>query len=189
MWRAMLLGGLLAASAASADASPQAYRLDAARSIVGFGWQFGPGRVQGRMPILGADLVLDFQRLAGSRIKVVMDATRIEAGFPFATQAIRGPKMLDAARFGQIRFLSRSVVAEQGGARVKGDLTMRGVTRSVVLHARFHGPVGADPAKLRHLRVRLTGRLNRSDFGASGWGGMVADAIDLSILAALDFAP
>lgn len=189
MWRAMLLSGLLAISATWAEASPQAYRLDPAQSVVGFGWRFGPDHLQGRMPILKADLVLDFRHLAGCQIKVVLDATQVEAGFPFATQAMRGPKMLDAAHFGQIRFVSRSVIAESGGARVEGDLTLRGVTRSVVLHASFHGKVGADPSTLPHLQVLLTGRLNRSDFGATGWSDMVDDGVDLSILAALDTGP
>lgn len=189
MLREMVMTGFLVVGAGMAGAAPQNYRLDPDRSVVNFGWQLGPDHLQGSMSILAADLKLDFRNLQGCRINVTLDATHVEAGFPFATQALRGPKMLDAAQFAQIVFASRSVRAEPGGARVEGDLTLRGVTRPVVLHATFHGKVGADPSSLPHLQVLLTGSLQRSDFGATGWADMVGDPVQITILAALDTAP
>lgn len=187
MWRALLLASLLLA-APFAEAAPRSYTLDPGRSVVGFGWQFGPDHLQGQMPIIEADLTLDFRQLSGCRISVTLDPTRVEAGFPFATQAMKGPKMLDAAQFGQITFVSRKVAAEPGGARVEGILTLRGQSRPVVLHATFHGKVGADPSTLPHLQVQLIGNLRRSDFGATGWSDMVDDEVQINILAAIDAA-
>ncbi|HMQ28984.1 MAG TPA: YceI family protein, partial [Acidimicrobiales bacterium] len=121
-----------------AEARPIAYRLDAEASEVGFETDFGPDLITGRMPVAAASVVIDFDRPAASRVSVTLDLAHARASFPFATQAMLGPKVLDARSHPTIRFDSTAVRAKGGaGARaeIDGMLTIRGVTRPVTLDA------------------------------------------------------
>ena len=114
---------------------------------------------------------------------MVLDSAHAEASFPFAAQAMRGPKVLDSADFPQISFQSTSVVAKGDGAEIKGQVTLRGVTRPMVMQAMIWRQKGYEAGDLSHLTIRLTGSVNRSDFGAVGWSDMVGDQVRLDILA------
>lgn len=177
---------LLLLSATMAQANPQNYVLQPAASTVGFETDFGPDKITGRMPVTQADLRLDFQNLAASTVAVTLDVTGAEASFPFAAQAMKGPKVLDARDFPTITFQSTAVKADGDGAQVAGNITIRGVTHPAMLHAvlyRQHGTVAGD---LSLLTIRLTGAVQRSDFGATGWNDMVGDQVRLDILAQIE---
>jgi polyisoprenoid-binding protein YceI len=175
--------GLACALPVMALAAPADYVLEPDRSTVGFETDFGPDLITGRMPVSEADLTLDFDRAANSTVAVTLDVSQAEASFPFAAQAMKGPKVLDAASHPTIRFESTSVAAEGSGARVSGKLTIRGVTRPASLRAEIYQQTGSAPGDLSHLTVRLTGAVLRSDFGATGWSDMVGDEVRLDILA------
>lgn len=186
--RASLLSAALAAALAAvlavpAAAAPVAYVLEPEKSTVGFETDFGPDRITGRMPVASADLMLDFQAVTNSRIAVTLDVAHAEASFPFASQAMRGPKVLDAEAHPTITFRSNRVRADGDGALVDGDITIRGVTRPVTLAARLYRQQGTEAGDLSLLTVSLKGKVRRSDFGATGWSDMVGDEVRLDILA------
>jgi polyisoprenoid-binding protein YceI len=173
----LLLAGLPAA------ARPVAYALQADASTVAFETDFGPDRITGSIPLSSADLVLDFEDVSRCTIAVTLDVTGAEASFPFAAQALKGPKVLDAAEHPKMTFRSTAVRAAGEGARVTGDLTIRGVTRTVTLDAAIFRQKGTEAGDRSRLTVQLTGAVNRSDFGATGWSDMVADEVRITITA------
>lgn len=181
-----LAAALRALGAAPARAAAMRYRLDAARSSVRFEADFGPDRITGDMPVSAAELTLDFADVANSRIAVRLDAARARASFPFAAQALVGPKVLDIRHHPEIHFQSTSVRRNGEGARIAGEMTIRGVTRTVTFDAVIWRRRGTLPGDLAHLTIRLTGRLSRSAFGASGWADMVGDEVRIDILARVD---
>ena len=67
--------------------------------------------------------------------------------------------------------------------RVEGDLTLRGVTRTVSFDATLYRQRGTEANDLSQLSFRLAATINRSDFGASGYSDLVADPIRLDITA------
>lgn len=83
-------------------------------------------------------------------------------------------------------FESTSVKGAGEAAEVTGNLTIRGVTKEVTLKAQLFRPQGSAPDDLDHLTVKLTGRVNRSDFGATGWADMVGDEVRIQITAHID---
>lgn len=180
------MGGLALAGAGAAHAAPARYTLDAARSLVRFETSFGPDLITGDMPVRAADLTLDFANVANCRVFVRLDVTHARASFPFAAQAMKGPKVLDSARYPEILFQSTSVRREGDGARIAGNMTIKDVTRPVTLDAAFYRQKGTAPGDLSHLSIRLTGLVHRSDYGAIGWSDMVADEVRLDILARID---
>lgn len=179
---------MLAGLAAPALARPETYHLQPDLSSVGFETDFGPDKITGSLPITKADLTLDFAHVAGSNVAVTLDATGAQASFPFAAQAMRGPKVLDAQEFPQISFTSTKVSSEGQGALIEGQITLRGVTRPAVFHAEIWRQQGSAEGDLSHLTVHLTGAVARSDFGADGWKDMVGDEVRLNILARIERA-
>lgn len=171
------------------SARPLSYRLDAAESVVGFEADFGPDVITGTMPVATASIVIDFERPAASRVAVALDLARARASFPFATQAMLGPKVLDAAAHPRITFESTSVRAvggEGARARIDGLLTVRGVSRPVTLDAEIFRREGVAVGERSRMAIHLAGALSRSAFGATGWPDMVGDEVRLRIVARIE---
>ena len=179
---------LIALLALPAQAGTVAYQMDAANSTVAFETDFGPDKITGSFPLEQADLNLDFDNAANCTVEVALDVTGAKASFPFAAQALKGPKVLDAKDHPRMTFTSTSVKGAGDTAEVTGDLTIRGVTKSVTLKAQLFRPQGSAATDLDHLTVTLSGRVNRSDFGATGWSDMVGDEVRILITARIDAA-
>jgi polyisoprenoid-binding protein YceI len=167
----------------SLAAAPSNYTLQPETSIVGFETDFGKDKITGKMPILAADLTLDFDAIANCKVAVTLDASNAQASFPFAAQAMKGPKVLDTNAYPQISFQSSSVKAAVSGASVIGIVTIRGISKPMVLDAQIYRQKGTAEGDLSHLTIRLTGTVKRSNFGATGWSDMVGDDVRLDILA------
>lgn len=164
-------------------AGPESYRLNTGRSTVSFGFDFDGARKTGHMPVTSADLLIDLNNLSGSRVLVTLDAHAARAGFLLATRAMKGRSVLNTAEFPSIHFRSTRIQGDLRGAVVSGELTIRGVTRPVTLNARLFRQRGTDLTDRSNLVVELTGSISRSGFGAAGYPTLVADTIDLRIIA------
>jgi polyisoprenoid-binding protein YceI len=169
-----------------AEAATVDYVLDPAASTVAFETNFGPDLITGNIPLEVADLRLDFDNLRNCTVSVALDVTGAQASFPFAAQALKGPKVLDAKAHPRMTFKSTGVVRADDAADVTGNLTIRGVTKPVTLRAEIFRPKGSAASDLGHLTVRLTGRVKRSEFGATGWSDMVGDEVRIVITARID---
>lgn len=175
---------LIAAVATAAQAAPANYVLEPQASSVGFETDFGPDRITGKMPVTRADLTIDFDKVANSTVAVTLDVAHAEASFPFAAQAMKGPKVLDARSHPEITFASTAVrPSGQGSAEIDGNLTIRGVTRPITFDASIWRQQGTEAGDLSRLTIRMTGVVARSEFGATGWSDMVSDQVRLDIIA------
>ncbi|CUH98035.1 YceI family protein [Leisingera aquaemixtae] len=188
--RRRLLAGLSAALLApqALMAAPLPYRLVPSATDVRFTFLLNGQPQQGRLPVRAARIRIDPQNLARSEADITLDARRARTGLVFATEALKSPGILDAARHPDIRFRSTRVRLGpdgrlSGGAQITGDLTLRGTTRPVTLQAALYRRPGSAPDDLRQLDVHLTGALSRAAFGANGYAGLVADRVSLAIRA------
>lgn len=173
-------------SGPAAKAGVVAYALDPAASTVAFETDFGPDLITGAIPLERADLRLDFDNVANCTVQVTLDVTGATASFPFAAQALKGPKVLAAKDYPRMTFTSTSVRRAGEAADVSGTLTIRGVSKPVTLAARIFRPKGSAANDFSRLTVTLTGRINRSDFGATGWSDLVGDEVRILITARID---
>lgn len=186
MRRLVILAVAALALGPPARAATIAYQLDPVASTVAFETDFGPDKITGSIPLDKANLSLDFDNVANCTVDVALDVTGAKASFPFAAQALKGPKVLAAKDHPQMTFTSTSVKGAGDSANVTGDLTIRGVTKTVTLKAQLFRPQGSSKGDLDHLTVKLSGRVNRSDFGATGWADMVGDEVRILITARID---
>jgi polyisoprenoid-binding protein YceI len=139
-----------------------------------------------------ADLTLDPRNLAASRVVTTIDASSFEmdAAPKMCLDIMKGPQMLDTAKFPQILFKSEKI--RMTGAKsmeISGTLTLHGVTRPTVLVATYNGGYAGMPNLDPQARVGFSARgsFKRSDFGiaygvpAPGTTVGVGDSIDFSI--------
>ncbi|MEM7732274.1 MAG: YceI family protein [Pseudomonadota bacterium] len=172
--------------ASPAVAAPENYRLDMDQSVVGFTYQFQGNPRFGRMPVSAAVMQLDLDNIARSRVNVTLNAAEANAGALFMTSTMKGPNVLHTASHPTIEFISTRIEGSLRGAKITGDLTIRGVTRPVTLTAGLYRQQGTTRTDRSRLIVQLLGSVSRSSFGASGFPGFVADQIDLNIIAYIE---
>ncbi|MGL4320502.1 MAG: YceI family protein [Paracoccaceae bacterium] len=180
---------LLMLLALPAHAAPTAYVLEPDRSTVGFATDFGQQVITGRMPVLQANLTLDFDDAGNTTIDVTLDVSRATASFPFAAQTLKGAAVLDARSYPTIRFVSTGIRRNGQSADVQGDITIRGITKRIAMRATIFRPAGQAEGDYSHLTVQMTGAVNRSDFGAVGFADMVDDEVRLDIVARIAATP
>jgi len=87
---------------------------------------------------------------------------------------------------GEARFVSSSVVTTGQRARIRGQLTLNGVTKPVTLDATFYG-AGKMPAAMggqENIGFHATGTIMRSQFGLTTAIPLVSDQVKLDIAAA-----
>jgi polyisoprenoid-binding protein YceI len=125
----------------------------------------------GRFTRFDAKLDFDPKKLGASRIDVTIDPASITADNVPADflSMLAGDGWLEAARHPAITFRSRRVEAGSGNAfRIHGDVSINGVTKPIVLEARYNGGYGSHPLEPRaRIGFSAQGSLRRSDFGVS----------------------
>jgi polyisoprenoid-binding protein YceI len=94
---------------------------------------------------------------------------------------LRGADFFDVGRYPQMHFKSLSVRPKSATtADITGDITVKGITRQIVLHATLQPP-GA--GGVRQFRART--RINRNDFNMTAYAFLVGEAVDIEIRAVL----
>ncbi len=144
-------------------------------------------KVRGRFTKWNAKLALDTADLARSDVEVEIEAASIDTGVADRDTHLRSADFLDAEKFPTLRYRSRRVEApSKDRLRVIGDLTIRDVTREVVLDVDYGGQ-GKDPWGNQRAGFSATTSINRKDFGLT-WnqaletgGLLVADRVDIEI--------
>src|SRR5262249_12090157 len=123
-----------------------------------------------------------------SSVDVSIDVSSVDTRVEKARQ--RCPNFFDVAKFPTITFKSkRAEVAGEEKLNLIGDLTIRDVTKEVVLDVDGPTkPVKDDSGKL-HMGASASSKLNRRDFGVSGAAATVADEVEITIDIELVQAP
>jgi polyisoprenoid-binding protein YceI len=160
------------AGSAERDVPKGAYVIDKAHTSLIFRVShLGFSTYTGRFTRLDADLQFDPANIAASHVQVNIDPRSIEAdnapsGF---LQTLAGDQWLDAERFPELSFRSRRV--EPTGAhsfRIHGELTLHGVTRPLVLEAKYNGGYAGHAYEPRaRIGFSAHGSFRRSEFGVS----------------------
>jgi polyisoprenoid-binding protein YceI len=165
----------------------ETWRIDTTHSSIGFTVRhMVVARVHGRFTRYEGRLFLNGDLLK-AQAEVKIDAASIDTQVEARDNHLRSPDFFDVAAFPRVIFHSRRV--EAAGAnhyRVVGDLTLKDVTREVVLDAEFLGRV-MDPFGTERLAFSARTSIDRKDFGLT-WnkaletgGVLVGERIDIEL--------
>ena len=102
-----------------------------------------------------------------SSVEVIIQAASINTNDENRDKHVRTNDFLSTDEFPALTFRSTKVELSSGGDwKVNGDLTVRGVTRPIVLDVQFEGVI-QDPWGNQRLGFTASGEIDRNDFGVS----------------------
>jgi polyisoprenoid-binding protein YceI len=143
-----------------------------------------PMRVTGRFSDVEGVITLDELDPTTAQASITIGAGSIDTGYARRDIHLRQQDFFHVDAHPSITFRSRRVNASDRATRrytVVGDLTVRGVTRGVVLDAHYTAPEGSGDK--RRMKLMLTTTLNRRDFGLV-WNTLflgVADTLTVNL--------
>ncbi len=120
-------------------------------------------KVRGRFTgVTGSVVVADDPR--ASSVEVTVDMTSVSSGDQARDDHLRSADFFDVAHHPTARFTTRSVEWDGTHGTVAGDLTIKGVTRPVVLDVEFVGSAH-DPWDADRAVFSASGTVDREDWG------------------------
>ena len=145
----------LADRSAHATADRGAWRIDPARTHIGFVVEaVGFPRTQGEFHVFSGWLSIDFDRPAASRVAFTVRSDSIEVGSSSFDDTLRGSNFLDAQRFPDIHFESTGVEKrDESTIDLTGDLTLLGVTRPLTVEVEVKRLGGARLSFVAHAHI------------------------------------
>ena len=173
---------LSAAAAAPALAAPETYTLDGSHSFPRFSYNhFGYSQQLSRFDKTTGTVVLDKAAKTGS-VDVVIDTTSVNTGFPLFNQHIQGEDFLATAQFPTATFKSSQVVFEgDKPVSVKGELTIKGVTKPVTLTVTSFQALPHPMLKKDAIGANAFTVIKRSEFNAGKYAPYVGDEVRIDI--------
>jgi polyisoprenoid-binding protein YceI len=143
--------------------------------------------VRGQFDKFGGSVDFDEQNPTQTKVNVQIEAASINTKAADRDNHLRSADFLDAANHPYLTFVSKNVaLADKSHARLTGDLTIRGVTKPVVLDVEYVGSI-KNPWGMTSAGFNARTKINRKDWGlewnvALETGGMlVGDDITVSI--------
>jgi len=178
----LALAGLLGA-AVSVQAAPVTYKLDPGHTMVLFSWNhFGYSNPVADLGLGEGTLVFDEQHPAQSSVDVTLPLANLDTHVPALDKHLKEADFLDADKYPTVTFKSTKVQPLGGHKfKVTGDLTVHGVTKTVVLDATLN-KVGPHPmTKAQAIGFDATASIKRSDFGVGAYVPNVSDELSIRI--------
>jgi polyisoprenoid-binding protein YceI len=144
--------------------------------------------VRGDFDKVSGKIAYDERDISRSSAEITIDAASINTRVAQRDAHLKSPDFLDVAKYPAIVFRSRKVEkAGDGRLRMTGDLTIRGVTREIVLD--IEGPTLPikDPQGNTRVGGTASTKINRKDFGLT-WnkaleagGVVIGDEVEITI--------
>jgi polyisoprenoid-binding protein YceI len=141
------------------------YTLDKSHSTVGFVVRhLMVSKVRGSFGDFEGTIVVG-EEPAQSSVTATIQTATVDTRDEQRDGHLKSPDFFDAVKFPTMTFASTKVVPVRGSDwKVEGDLTIRGVTKPVVLDVEFNG-AGGDPYGGKRFGFSATTEIDRDEFG------------------------
>jgi polyisoprenoid-binding protein YceI len=144
-------------------------------------------KVRGSFKAFSGTVQLDPQSPAGASVSARIEAASIDTGVEQRDGHLKSPDFFDVAKFPALTFQSTKVEPAGGSnLRVTGNLTIRDITRPIVLEVEQLG-VAKDPWGQQRAAFEAKTSIDRREFGLT-WnqaleagGVLVGDKIEISL--------
>jgi len=172
-----------ALAAAPAVAAPVTYQLDPTHTNVLAQWShFGFSNPFANFGDVQGTLVYDAANVAASRVEVTLPLSGLTGFSGKFDEHLRSADFFDAAKYPTATFRSTRVeAAGEGKLKVTGDLTIKDITRPVVLDVTLNKSGEHPMLKVPAIGFDATATIRRSDFGVGAYVPHVGDEVVLRI--------
>lgn len=146
--------------------------------------------VTGSLKSLSASLTSSSDDFEDASVKFEAETASIDTGNNDRDNHLKSADFFDADQFPKITFESVSLEKDDDDYKLKGNLTIKGITKPVKLDVEFGG-IATDPWGNTKAGFTISGKINRTDFGLT-WNaaletGGVMVSEEVKILGELQF--
>lgn len=179
----LTLALLAGAASASAMADTATYKMDPTHTSVVMSWShFGFSHPTASFSDVKGTIQFDDENVAQSSVEVTIPVKTVDTKVPALNEEFVGAAYFDVEQYPEATFKSTRIESTGDDQYdVHGDLTIKDVTKPVVLHATLNN-VGTHPmAKVPALGFDAETVIQRSDFGLDQYVPNVSDDIHIEI--------
>lgn len=187
--KVVIAGALAAVVSLPTFAGVTTYKIDPRHTSANFAvTHLMISTVRGEFHAVNGSVIVDDTNITKSSVEVTIDASTVDTREPDRDKDLKSPNFFDVEKYPAITFKSTKVEqAANGHLKITGDLTLHGVTKSVVLDATAPKAPIKDPWGLQRTAVSGSTRINRQDFGMNysktlDTGGLVvSNDVDITL--------
>jgi len=166
-------------------AATETYDIDVKHSFANFSIRHVVAKTSGSLNDITGVIQIDRENLANSSVNAKINLLSIDTGLAKRDEHIKKDEYLDAAKFADITFVSKKVVAKSATeGMMTGFFTLHGVTKELTIPFKVLG-FGSDPWGGQRSGFEAHTVLKASDFGF-GWGlkkdAPIGDDIEVTLL-------
>lgn len=143
-------------------------------------------KVRGHFGTFAGEINFDAENIANSSVNATIEAASVATGDANRDNHLRTADFFTTETNPQFTFVSTSITPDDDEFEIHGDLTMNGITRSVVLETEFNGS-GTSPMGSEVYSFSAEAKVNRKDFNIN-WnapieagGFLVSDEVKIEI--------
>lgn len=126
--------------------------------------------VSGQFKDFDGTIVSEGDSFKGTKVEFTIKTASINTGIENRDKHLRGEDFFDAEKFPEIKF--KGILHRENGVyQLKGDMTMRDVTKKVTFDVTYRGTV--DTGKGIRAGFKVNGKINRLDYGVK-WSNKLA---------------
>ncbi len=147
-----------------AELTPGTWNVDAAHSSVGFvARHLMVTKVRGRFASFNGAVTVSEDPLQ-SKVEATVDMASVTTGDAGRDGHLQNADFFEAEKYPTMKFVSTDIVANGSDYVLKGDLTIKAVTKPVAFELEFDG-VAVDPWNNTKAGFSAETEINRKDFG------------------------
>ncbi|MDC4699289.1 YceI family protein [Acinetobacter baumannii] len=164
-------------------AAPVDYKIDPTHTATVFSWNhFGFSSPSANFSDIQGVIKVDNAKPANSSVNVTIPLSSVNTNVPALDKEFQEEAWFNAAKYPNITFKSTKVeTKDKKHFKITGDLTVKGITKPVVLDAVLNKQGEHPMAKVPAIGFNATTSFNRSDFGLGNYVPNVGDKITVNI--------
>lgn len=180
-----------AALAQNAAGAVETYQIDPVHSSIGFSLRHFVSKVPGSFTKFAGTITVDRSNLEKSSVVASVELASVATANDKRDEHLRSPDFFDTGKFPAATFTSKAwKKTGEDTFDITGDLTLKGVTKEIVLKAKLlgFGP-GMQGAQLSGWEATVI--INKADFGVTGpamLGKALGDDVTITLAIEADLA-
>lgn len=181
--QSLSLGLAVAISSTLALAAPVDYKIDPTHTATVFSWNhFGFSTPSANFIDIQGVIKVDNAKPANSSVDVTIPVSSVNTNVPALDKEFQQESWFNAAKYPNITFKSTKVeTKDKKHFKITGNLTVKGITKPVVLDAVLNKQGEHPMAKVPAIGFNATTSFNRSEFGIGNYVPNVGDKITVNI--------
>ncbi|WP_151813692.1 YceI family protein [Acinetobacter ursingii] len=181
--KTLSLGLAVAVASTLTLAAPVDYKIDPTHTATVFSWNhFGFSTPSANFSDIQGVIKVDNAKPANSSVEVTIPVSSVNTNVTALDKEFQEEGWFNAAKYPNITFKSTKVeTKDKKHFKITGNLTVKGITKPVVLDAVLNKQGEHPMAKVPAIGFNATTSFNRSEFGIGNYVPNVGDKITVNI--------